>query len=371
MKTGCPIPRQILEKFILGFPGNESPVDLKSYLSGGLAGVIIFPRNYSSPETLLELSQKIRAPAGDPALVSIDQEGGRRFALPSPFTQWPSAEELGQLDDLTAVESVARGIARELAAVGCDLDFAPMLDLHLQPGSPVTSERSYGSNPQRVGELGAAFARGLAAEGVMACAKHFPGHGDTKVDPHESLSVFDGDMERLRHAELMPFSRVFDEGVPMVMTAHILLPRIDADNPATLSRRILTGLLKEETGFEGVVLADDLRMGAIRERLDPGDAAVRTFAAGANMALLCHDWDAVAPTMKRVAEAFERGEFAAEEWDASRNRIVQLRQRIQNQPRKQPLSVVGCAEHQALANEIRKSAAEKQKSGGAKNPQEH
>lgn len=370
MKTGSPIPRQVLEKFILGFPGNELPADLKSYLSGGLAGVIIFPRNYSSPETLLELSPKIRAPSGDPALVSIDQEGGRRFALPSPFTQWPSAEELGQLDDLTAVESVARGIARELAAVGCNLDFAPMLDLHLQPGSPVTSERSYGSNPQRVGELGAAFARGLAAEGVMACAKHFPGHGDTKVDPHESLPVFDGDMERLRHAELMPFWRVFDEGVPMVMTAHILLPRIDAENPATLSRRNLTGLLREEMGFEGVVLADDLGMGAIRERLEPGDAAVRTFAAGADMALLCHDWDSVAPALKRVAEAFERGEFAAEEWEASHNRIVQLRQRIQNQPRNVPLSVVGCAEHQALVDEIRKRAAEKQKSGGAKNIQE-
>jgi beta-N-acetylhexosaminidase len=361
MKTGSPIPRQVLEKFILGFPGGEISDELRTYLAGGLAGVIVFTRNFSGSEALLRLTEEIRMAAGQPVLIGIDQEGGRRFALPPPFTQWPSAEELELVGDPAAVESVACGIARELVAVGCNLDFAPMLDLHIQPGSPVTSERSYGANPSRVGELGAAFARGLVREGVLACAKHFPGHGDTKVDPHESLPVFDGAMDRLRRMELVPFSRVFEEHVSMVMTAHILLTQIDSENPATLSRQILAQMLRKEMRFNGVVLADDLGMGAVRQRLAPGDAAIGTFSAGADMALLCHDWSAVAPTMEQVAAAVENHVFALDEWDASHSRIEELRRRIEMHPRKQPLSVVGCAEHQELASEIRARVESNQK----------
>lgn len=141
----------------------------------------------------------------------------------------------------------------------------------------------------------------------------------------------------------------------MVMTAHILLPQIDAKNPATLSRQILTELLRKEMRFNGVVLADDLGMGAIRERLAPGDAAVATFSAGVDMAMLCHDWTTVEPALKAVAAAVENHVFPQDEWDASHLRIEELRRRIKAQPRKQPLSVAGCAEHQHLANKIRAS----------------
>jgi beta-N-acetylhexosaminidase len=361
MKKDTPIPRQVLGKFILGFPGGDISGELHSYLAGGLAGVIIFPRNFSTPKDLFRLTDGLRGAAGQPILIGIDQEGGTRFALPPPFTQWPSAADLGLLDDPTAVENVSRGIARELSAGGCNLDFAPMLDLHLQPKSPVTSGRSYGTNPQRVGELGAAFAHGLAAEGVLACAKHFPGHGDTRVDPHESLPIFAGTIDRLRQMELEPFARVFEDHVPMVMTAHILLPEIDPENPATLSRRILTKLLRKEMRFNGVVLADDLGMGAIRERMAPGDAAIGTFSAGADMALLCHDWPAVAPALEEVAAAVENRVFPPDEWDASQSRIEELRRRIEKHPRKPPLSVVGCAEHRALAEAIRTRVEAKRK----------
>ncbi|HEV2488485.1 MAG TPA: glycoside hydrolase family 3 protein [Candidatus Acidoferrales bacterium] len=361
MKNATPIPRQILEKFMLGFPSREIPEELRWYLAAGLGGVIFFASNFSSPADLLRLTNEIQLAAGQPILIGIDQEGGTRFALPPPFTQWPSAEELGLLDDPAAVESVARGIARELAAVGCNLDFAPMLDLHLQPNSPVTTGRSFGASPLQVGELGAAFARGLAVEGLFACVKHFPGHGDTKVDPHESLPVFDGSFDRLRKIELVPFTRVFEEHVPMVMTAHILLPQIDKDNPATLSRRIISDVLRKEMKFDGVVIADDLGMGAIRERMAPGDAAIGTFAAGADMAMLCHDWGAVAPALEKVAAACENHVFLRDEWDASHERIKELRQRVENQPRKLPLSVVGCAERRTLANEIRGRVAAERK----------
>jgi beta-N-acetylhexosaminidase len=361
METSSPIPRRVLEKFILGFPGGEIFKELHSYLAAGLSGVIIFGRNYRNPEDLAHLTEEIRQAAGGPVLMGIDQEGGTRFALPPPFTQWPSAEELGFLDDAVVVESVARGIARELVAVGCNLDFAPMLDLHVQPESTVTSGRSYGADPHRAGELGAGFARGLAAEGVIACAKHFPGHGDTNVDPHESLPVFEGTMERLKEKEIVPFARAFEERVPMLMTAHILLPKIDEKNPATLSRRLLTDLLRKEMGFDGVVVADDLGMGAIRERLSAGEAAIATFSAGADMAMLCHDWSVVAPALEEVAEEVEKRVFPAGEWEASRYRIEQLRRRTEKQPRKVPLAAVGCAEHRALAEKIRERIAEKRK----------
>jgi beta-N-acetylhexosaminidase len=360
MDSSSPIPRRVLEKFILGFPGGEISDELRSCLAAGLGGVIVFSRNFKSSEDLARLTAEIRRAAGQPVLIGIDQEGGRRFALPAPFTQWPSAEELGLLDDPAAVEAVARGIAHELVAVGCNLDFAPMLDLHVRPESPVTSGRSYGADPERVGELGAAFARGLAAEGVIACAKHFPGHGNTNVDPHESLPVFDGTMDRLKQMELVPFVRVFQEHVPMLMTAHILLPKIDAENPATLSRRILTELLRKEMAFNGVVIADDLGMGAIRKRLSAGEAAIATYSAGADMAMLCHDWDVVGPALKEVAEAAEKRVFPSDEWEASHYRIEELQRRMEK-PRKVPLAEVGCAEHRALADQICARIEEKRK----------
>jgi beta-N-acetylhexosaminidase len=162
--------------------------------------------------------------------------------LPEPFTQWASPEELGKLDDAQIVEKQAAALARELQAVGCNLNFAPMLDLHLQPESPVTKGRSFGSDPQKVTRLGIAFARGLAGEGVLACAKHFPGHGDVMVDPHQDLPVFRGDAARVRTKEMMPFAALAFANVPMIMTAHILLPEIEARWPASLSGKILGDL---------------------------------------------------------------------------------------------------------------------------------
>src|ERR1700692_2727758 len=251
----------VIARFMMGFDGDSLSGELSGYLSRGLAGVVLYQRNFKSAVGLRELALEIRQAAGRPVLIGIDQEGGTRFALGEPFTAWPSAAELGRLGDVDSVEKVAHAIAMELRAVGCNLNFAPMLDLHVNSESPVTMDRSFGPDANLVARMGAAFDRGLRSGGVLSCAKHFPGHGDAAVDPHLDLPVFAGTMERLEAAELIPFAATIATGVQLVMTAHILLPQIDPENPASLSRTILDGILRRRLRFGGVILPDHLGTG--------------------------------------------------------------------------------------------------------------
>ncbi len=343
----------VLARFLLGFDGDSLPAPLTGYLAQGLAGVVIYQRNFSSVEGLRELTTAIRRAAARPVLIGIDQEGGTRFALKQPFTPWPSAAELGRAGNREWVEHQAQAMAVELRAAGCNLNFAPMLDLHVIPESPVTKDRSFGADPRHVAEMGVAFARGMRAGGVLPCAKHFPGHGDTAVDPHLDLPVFTGTMQRLESTELVPFAAAAGAGIPLMMTAHILLPRIDPQNPASLSRVILDGILRRQMNFGGVILADDLGMGAIARRYAPGEAAVRTLLAGTDIAMLCHDWSAVAPAVSAVRKAREAGKFDESDWRASLDRIERVCAQAESSDPQPPLEIIGCGEHRALAMKIR------------------
>jgi len=338
---------------MLGFDGDTLPAELAGYLERGLAGVVLYKRNFHSVEGLRELAAKIRRAAQRPVLIGIDQEGGTRFALPEPFTAWPSAAELGRAHDIGLTEQVARAMAVELRVAGCNLNFAPMLDLNVNPESPVTKDRSFGADPRLVAKMGVAFDRGLRAGRVLSCAKHFPGHGDTLVDPHHDLPVFSGTMERLESAELVPFAAAVAAGVPVVMTAHILLPKIDAEQPASLSRTMLDGVLRRRMGFRGIILADDLGMGAIAKRYGPGEAAIETLRAGTDIAMLCHDWQAVAPAIEAVRRAHEAGGFDAAEWQASLERIDRACALAELPVPEASLDILACEEFRALAALIR------------------
>jgi beta-N-acetylhexosaminidase len=350
-------PSEVLGRFVLGFEGTRVSDEMASLLEGGLAGVALFPRNYRGVEGLCALTAEIRGAARKAVLIGMDQEGGAtRFALGAPFTRWPSAASLGRIGDAAIVEQIARAMGREPRAAGANLDFAPMLDLHIQPESPITRERSFGADPKLVARMGVAFAGGLRAGGVLACAKHFPGHGDTRTDPHLDLPVFSGTLERLEAAELVPFAAAIADSVPMMMTAHILLPNVDAGaRPASLSRRILTGILRERMGFQGVILADDLGMGAIAKHFSAGQAAVETLAAGADLAMLCHAESAVGPAIEAVTRALDAGRFDAGEWQAARERIERLRAAADTgaEPTTDDSGeaggIIGCVEHRALA----------------------
>lgn len=343
----------VLARFMLGFDGDSLPSELADYLARGLAGVVLYQRNFRSAEDLRQLTSAIRRAAGRPVLIGIDQEGGTRFALREPFTAWPSAADLGGLGDAEPAEHVARAMALELRAVGCNLNFAPMLDLHTNAESPVTKDRSFGADPQLVAKMGVAFVRGLHSGGALSCAKHFPGHGDAAVDPHLDLPVFDGTMERLESTELVPFAAAVAAGVPLVMTAHILLPRINPDAPASLSRGILHGALRRGMNFNGVILADDLGMGAIAKRYGAGEAAVQTILAGTDVAMLCHDWRSVRPTIAAVTKARQEGRFDEDEWRISLGRIESVCAQSEAAGPPPPLSIIGCNEHVSLAKQIR------------------
>jgi beta-N-acetylhexosaminidase len=344
----------VLERLLLGFHGDTVPQEIEALLGAGLSGIALYRRNFGSPAELRALTDALRRAAAGPLLIGIDQEGGTRFSLPPPFTAWPSPADLGRLGSAGLVDEVARAIAAELRAVGVNADFAPMLDLAMNPESPVTKDRSFGRAPSEVACLGVAFLHGLEKGGVLGCAKHFPGHGDTMLDPHLDLPVFDGSPERLRQEEFVPFAAAIQAGAPMIMTAHILLPKIDANLPASLSPTVLEGMLRRALKFDGVILADDLGMGALARRYGCGDSAVMALDAGTDIAMLCHNESVVPSVVESVRGALETGRFDAARWTASRTRIARLRQTIgAAETPAPPLSIIGCRAHLLLAQDIR------------------
>jgi beta-N-acetylhexosaminidase len=272
-----------------GFAGTELPEDLARLVRAGrVGGVVLFARNVASPEQLRALVAELhdRAPADAPLTVSIDQEGGRVQRLRAPWTEWPPMRRLGERGSPADSEAVARALGRELADQRLDLDFAPVADVDTNPANPVIGDRSFSRDPEEVARHAVAFVRGLQAEGVAACAKHFPGHGDTHVDSHLDLPRVEHDRERLARVELAPFRAVAAAGVASMMTSHVCLTRLDPDLPATLSPRVLA-LLREEIGFDGLLFSDDLEMRAIADRFAPGEVTRGALAAGVDALLVC------------------------------------------------------------------------------------
>src|SRR5213075_2547374 len=195
-----------------------------------------------------------------PAWVSVDQEGGRVARLKAPFTEWPPMATLGRSGDIALAERFARALADELKAVGITLDYAPVLDIHTNPKNPVIGDRALAEKAEEAARLGSAIVRTLQAEGIAACGKHFPGHGDTATDSHEELPIVEHPPDRLRAVEFVPFRAAIEANVAFIMTAHVRVTSIDDERPATLSRKIVYDLLRDELGFAGVIISDDLEM---------------------------------------------------------------------------------------------------------------
>ena len=342
---------------IVGFAGHDVPADLRRLAADfDLGGVIYFARNVAEPQQVADLSRQVADLRRDwPLWISVDQEGGRVARLKSPFTEWPPAITLGRSGDERLAERFGAALAAELMAVGINLDYVPVLDVHTNPKNPVIGDRALAEKAQDVARLGAAVLRGLEGAGVAGCGKHFPGHGDTNADSHDELPVVEHERSRLEAVELVPFIRAIDADVATMMTAHVLVPALDEKTPASLSKTVVTDLLKGTLGFKGVVFCDDLGMKAVSATRPLAEATVDALAAGNDAVLLCNSAaDEQAGAIEAIIRAVESGRLSEKRVDDALARQRRIKEKFfggRTRP-KVPLDVVGCAEHQAVAEEM-------------------
>jgi beta-N-acetylhexosaminidase len=356
--------REVGQRFMIGFEGHTPSADVRRLIRDfGVGNVLLFARNVDSPEQVAELVRELQSIARDagldlPLLVAIDQEGGKVQRLRAPWTEWPPLKALGELDSEEAARKMGAALAAELSACGILLDFAPVVDVDTNPNCPIIGGlgRSFSGDPEKVGRLAAAMIDGLQGGGVAACAKHFPGHGDTGEDSHLELPRVDLSLSRLRDVELRPFRRAAEAGVATMMTAHVLFREIDDQYPATLSRRIVQDLLRGELKYDGVVFGDDLEMKAVAARWPPAESAVLTAKAGCDMILVCKEPDAEVEALEGLIRATEAGEIPVTEKDDALRRIRKLKEQYTLPYRppdpKRARQTAGLGEHQALAHEI-------------------
>jgi len=354
--------RQIGQLLVVGFNGHQIPAELRSLAREfGLGGVILFARNIVEPEQVAELAFEAARLVPDlPVWVSVDQEGGRVARLKAPFTEWPPMATLGRSGDVRLAERFARALAAELKAVGITLDYAPVLDIHTNPKNPVIGDRALAENAEEVARLGSAIVRTLQAEGIAACGKHFPGHGDTGTDSHLELPLVEHPPDRLRAVEFLPFMAAIEAGVATIMTAHVLVPSLDETRPATLSRRVVTDLLRNELKYEGVILSDDLEMNAIAAEYPVSSAAVLAIEAGCDGALICSgDHDTQAAALEALVHAVEDDRLRLVQVEDSLKRHLRAKERFLASPvaTKPPSAralraALGKDEHRAVALEM-------------------
>jgi beta-N-acetylhexosaminidase len=313
---------------IPSFPGHSAPRWILAALERGLAGVTLFGPNVVSPEQVAALTASLRSAGAEP-VIAIDEEGGdvTRIAhlTGSPY---PGNAALGVVDDAALTAGVYQSIGRDLAGLGINVDLAPCVDVLSASGNPVVGSRSFGASPDLVARHAVAAVTGLQSAGVAACAKHFPGHGSTRTDTHEAIATIEGGLAVLRSRDLPPFSAAIAAGVLAVMPGHLRVPELTGELPATLSSAALSGLLRGELGFKGVIISDALEMRAVSDSLGVPEAAVLVMAAGADLLCLGRDAaeDAYMAVRAALAEAVRGGRVAAEHLEEAAARVALLRE---------------------------------------------
>jgi beta-N-acetylhexosaminidase len=364
--------QRIGQLLMIGFDGTVVDAELRRMITDyHIGGIILFARNVGSPEQVARLTnelQTIALESGHPGLfIAIDQEGGRvaRLTETTGFTEFPSAMALTATCDPENARRMAAAMAAEMRAVGINVDFAPDLDVNNNPANPVIGTRSFSSDPAKVAEYGIAFARGLQENGVLSFGKHFPGHGDTGVDSHIDLPQVPHDRARLDEIELIPFRAAIQADLAGIMSAHVTFPAIDPKPglAATLSHPVLTGLLRDELGFNGLIATDSLEMGALASKGYPAPvAASLAFAAGADLLLFNRDHAMHKEAFANLVRTVREGKVSEGQLDASVQRILNAKAKfglltpaLVEDPARAGESTA-TAKHQALALEIARKA---------------
>ena len=318
---GLSIDRHVGQLLIVGFEGTELPSALRCALAEGrIGGLVLFRRNLESVGQVRALLQEAHDAAvggGQPVpILSVDHEGGRVQRMRAPLTVLPPMEVVGLAADAELAAQLGEAVGLELAALGFNLNFAPCVDLRTHPHNVVIGDRSFGSEPEKVARLAGAFATGMLIQGVVPCAKHFPGHGDTVADSHVELPRVDNDLDTLRRRELVPFQRLIGMNIPAIMTAHILVPAVDTRHPMTLSEAGIGELLRVKMRYRGVVISDDLDMAGVAAHYSTRDMVERAIRAGVDLLLCCRDearWMEASETLNALARghAFDQARLQA------------------------------------------------------------
>ena len=317
---------------ISGFEGTSLNASTEELIvQQGIGGLIIFERNYKNPDQLQQLINDLQSLMTDnpelPSLfISVDQEGGRVARLGSPFTQFPPMSCLGKANSNELAYRFGLGMGKELRAVGVNMDYAPVLDVHSNFANPIIGHRALDSNIEKVARLGAALVRGFYDAGIIPVGKHFPGHGDTSQDSHISLPRVERSRDSLEQIELPPFSHAIDQGLEVLMTAHVVYPAWDAERPATFSPTILNDVLRNSLRFKGLIMSDDLEMQAVVDKLD--SIPQLGTQAGVDVFLICHDLKKVKILQDAMIRDIENGSIPRSTINQSLARIFKVKQSI-------------------------------------------
>jgi beta-N-acetylhexosaminidase len=362
------IEAKLAQMFLVGVNGTELGKATQEFLTEYQpGGIIYFAKNYETPALVAEMSTEIQHTKDKqrnlPLFIAVDHEGGRVQRFRKPFTHFPEPVELGEIGSPKLAFLVAEVMAKELRAVGVNLDFHPLCDIHTRPSNPVIGRRAFGMDEELVSRISSAMVRGFVASRMVSSIKHFPGHGDTTVDSHFELPKVDVPWEKLMERELRPFARGIKSRVDMIMTAHILNSAIDPIYPATLSYTTLTNLLRKELRYNRIIISDDMQMDAVAKHFGEEDMIALAIKAGCDI-LIYRDEERGRKAMDIAFKFLADGRIPAEQVEASYARIKEVKERVllpYQPPVMEDLSkIIGCEAHQ----EILKMVLEKRKPSG-------
>ncbi|MCG3419797.1 beta-N-acetylhexosaminidase [Oceanobacillus jordanicus] len=326
------IKEKVGQMLMIGFEGTQVNDQTRNFIQENhIGGVILFERNITDSKQLLNLNRELKELNADsqdiPLFISVDEEGGVVSRMPPKIVNLPDSKKIGDLNNTELAYQVGEAIGERVNAFGFNVTMAPVMDVNSNPDNPIIGKRAFGDNKEIVSKMGVEEMKGIQSKGIIPVIKHFPGHGDTDVDSHLGLPVVHNSLESIREMELVPFQKAIDHQADMTMVAHILLPEIDNEDPASLSKNVVTTMLREELGFNGVAITDDMTMGAILENYDIGDATVKAVQAGNDIVLVCHGDENKLKALHSLTKAVESGAIKEERIDESVKRILHLKEK--------------------------------------------
>lgn len=363
MGTLADLEKKVAQLFVVGIPGRTiSSQEHKLIERIGPGGYILFKHNIESVEQVAELNNSLLKVSdlgawnNLAAWISVDQEGGRVQRLREPATLWPPAKLLGELNSPKTAYEMGYAIAVELLSLGFSVNYAPVLDVPDDWNNPALGDRCFSTDAEMVANMGSAYLRGMQRAGMLAVAKHFGGHGGVNVDSHLELPICQRSLAELREKDWVPFRRAIRARVEGVMTAHVMYPDIDADRPATLSRRVLQDHLRKELRFSKLIFTDDMGMGAISEKYSLEEAVFLAIEAGCDQILLCHNFDELESLWVNIVRAFDSGALPKSKLDESIARIEAAKRKWLNPLRyadvSKAKSVLGSAAHRKIVEAV-------------------